>query len=76
MLRVEPGAERFIRRFFGPDEFIKGKQRFCLWLVDASPNELPFFDFQLNIFKATSGIQCFFGSFFLVLRCRRLSGSL
>jgi hypothetical protein len=40
LLRNEPGAERFIRQIFGPDEFIQGKQRFCLWLVGVSPNEL------------------------------------
>ena len=40
LLRDEPDAKRFIRPFYGPDEFIKGKKRFCLWLVDAAPNEL------------------------------------
>jgi hypothetical protein len=40
LIRNEPGAERFIRQFFGPDELIKGKRRFCLWLIDAAPNEL------------------------------------
>jgi len=40
LLHDEPGAKHFVRRFYGPDEFIKGKDRYCLWLVDAKPNEL------------------------------------
>ena len=33
-LRDEPAAEKFIRRYVGANEFIKGKLRYCLWLVD------------------------------------------
>lgn len=40
LLRDEPGAERFIRRFTGSEEYINGGMRWCLWLVDASPTEL------------------------------------
>jgi hypothetical protein len=40
LLRKEPRAEQFIRRFVGSNEFINGKFRWCLWLVGASPTEL------------------------------------
>lgn len=36
----EPAAKRFIRSYIGPEEFIKGKKRYCLWLKDAEPSEL------------------------------------
>ena len=39
-LRAEPGAERFLRRFTGSEEFINGSMRWCLWLKDAAPGEL------------------------------------
>jgi hypothetical protein len=35
-----PEAKRLIRRFVGAEEFINGIDRWCLWLVDASPDEL------------------------------------
>ena len=40
LLRSEPGAKKFIRQFLGSEEFINGIERWCLWLVDASPAEL------------------------------------
>ena len=36
----EPEAARFIRPFLGSQEFINGKERWCLWLADILPNEL------------------------------------
>jgi hypothetical protein len=32
ILREAPEAERFIRRYLGADEFLKGKDRYCLWI--------------------------------------------
>ncbi|MEI7733370.1 MAG: DNA methyltransferase [Verrucomicrobiota bacterium] len=40
LLREEPGAERFLRRFTGSEEFINGNMRWCLWLVGATPAEM------------------------------------
>ena len=40
LLKAEPAAAQFIRPYYGPDEFIKGGKRFCLWLTDATPNQL------------------------------------
>ncbi len=36
----EPNAKKFIKEFLGAEEFINGKKRYCLWLVNASPAEL------------------------------------
>lgn len=36
----EPNALKYIRPFLGAEEFINGKQRYCLWLVGISPKEL------------------------------------
>ena len=36
----EPTAKKFIHGFLGADEFINGKKRYCLWLVNASPAEM------------------------------------
>ena len=40
LVAKNPRAEKWIRPFLGADEFIKGKKRFCLWLVDCPPDEL------------------------------------
>lgn len=39
-LAQEPGAAQFFRRWLGADEFLNGYERWCLWLGEASPNEL------------------------------------
>lgn len=36
----EPLSKKWIRPFVGAAEFINSKNRYCLWLVDASPNEI------------------------------------
>ena len=36
----EPEAEKFIKPLISAYEFLNGKKRWCLWLVDAEPNEL------------------------------------
>lgn len=40
LLRVEPRAKKWIRRLVGSEELINGIDRYCLWLVDAPPEEL------------------------------------
>ena len=39
-IEAEPEAKKFIRKFLGADEFINNKKRYCLWLVEAKPEEL------------------------------------
>ncbi len=36
----EPQAKNYIKRFMGAEEFIQGKARYCLWLVDVPPDVL------------------------------------
>ncbi len=40
LLEKEPGAEKFIRRFVGSEEFINNIPRWCLWLAEAAPTDL------------------------------------
>jgi type I restriction-modification system DNA methylase subunit len=39
-LKNEPQAAKYVRKLLGADEFLNNKERFCLWLVDASPVDL------------------------------------
>ena len=39
-VKSEPAAKKFLRRFTGSEEFINGNMRWCLWLPDATPDEL------------------------------------
>ena len=40
IINQEPSAEKFIKPFISAHEFLNGKLRYCLWLVDANPAEL------------------------------------
>lgn len=40
LLVNEPGAKPWIRRFIGGYEFINSKDRYCLWMVGATANEI------------------------------------
>lgn len=40
LLVKEPKAERWLKPCLGADEFLNGKERWCLWLVGIAPNEL------------------------------------
>lgn len=39
-MKQEPASAKYIRRFLGADEFLNGKNRYCLWLDGISPKEL------------------------------------
>ncbi len=39
LLREEPDAAKYIRRFVGAEEFLKGIERWCLWLHGVNPSE-------------------------------------
>ena len=39
-IKKEPNAIKFIKPLIGAEEFINGKKRYCLWLVNVSPSEL------------------------------------
>ncbi|MDQ5883492.1 MAG: hypothetical protein QG654_406 [Patescibacteria group bacterium] len=39
-IKVEPGAEKYIKPLIGAEEFINSSKRYCLWMVDANPTEI------------------------------------
>ncbi|PJA87039.1 MAG: SAM-dependent methyltransferase [Candidatus Moranbacteria bacterium CG_4_9_14_3_um_filter_42_9] len=39
-IEKEPQAEKFFRRYIGAEEFLHNKDRWCLWLKDANPEEI------------------------------------
>ena len=40
LIAREPKAARWLRRLLGSEEFINGRERWCLWLAGISPEEL------------------------------------
>ena len=40
LLRKEPALEKWLRPYIGAEEFINGKERWCLWLKGISPAEI------------------------------------
>ncbi len=40
LLEKEPAAAKFIRKYISGREFLNNINRYCIWLVDAAPNEL------------------------------------
>ncbi len=39
-IKEEPNIEKYIKQVYGSEEYINNKKRYCLWLVDAVPEEL------------------------------------
>lgn len=39
-LKTEPEAKKYFRRWYGSAEFVKGIERWCLWLGDCPPDKL------------------------------------
>ena len=40
LIEKEPNSNKFVRSYMGAEEFINGRQRYCLWLKDSSPEEM------------------------------------
>ena len=40
LLKAEPGAAPWLRRYMGADDFINGVERWCLWLDGIAPQQL------------------------------------
>lgn len=40
LLQKEPQLKKWVRKILGADEFINNKDRWCLWLVDASEDDI------------------------------------
>src|SRR5260221_6437102 len=39
-VQARPFADRYVKKFLGSEEFINGLERYCLWLVEATPTEI------------------------------------
>ncbi len=39
-IKQEPKAVKYIKKFYGAKEFLHNEERWCLWLLNVSPNEL------------------------------------
>ena len=47
----EPNAKKYIKKLVGATEFINNKNRYCLWLINATPNELHSMPFVIERLK-------------------------
>jgi hypothetical protein len=50
-INKEPNAQKFIKHFLGAKEFINGINKYCLWLKDASPEEIKKLPLVMDIIK-------------------------
>lgn len=48
LLKLEPQAAPWVKRVMGADEFLNGKERWCLWLADITNKELQSMPLVLN----------------------------
>ncbi len=39
-IRLDPGSKKYIKPLLGATEYINSKKRWCLWLVNAAPDEI------------------------------------
>ena len=51
-IKREPLAKQYIKKLLGAKDFINNKERWCLWLVDASPSELRKMPLVMNRIQA------------------------
>ena len=56
LIKNEPAAQKWIRRYVGSNEFINSIMRYCLWLKDCPPNELRK---MLRVMKRVEGVKNF-----------------
>lgn len=50
-LKKEPNAKKFVKHFLGAKEFLNGINKYCLWLKDASPEEIKHLPLVMDIVK-------------------------
>lgn len=48
LLKESPDATKWVRQYMGASEFIKGDLRYCLWLVDATEDDIKAMPFIKN----------------------------
>jgi hypothetical protein len=52
-----PETEKYIRPYIGAESFINGLERYCLWLVDAAPEELRGIAFIMERLQAVTKMR-------------------
>jgi len=57
LVKNEPGAEKYIRRLLGAEEYINNIPRFCLWLIDANPSELKALPYVLKRIESVKAFR-------------------
>lgn len=57
ILRVEPMVSQWIRPFKGASEFLNGKERWCLWFVDATQNDIEKMPVVVNKLQAVKELR-------------------
>jgi type I restriction-modification system DNA methylase subunit len=40
IISTNPSSKKFIKKFIGSEEFLYNKEKYCLWLVEATPSEI------------------------------------
>ena len=40
LIKIEPNSKKWIRKLYGADDFLNGKERYCLWLLEATSDEI------------------------------------
>lgn len=56
LLCKEPRAEKWLRKVLGADEFLNSKERWCLWLVDATKDDI---DMMPLVFQRVQNVEKF-----------------
>lgn len=57
LLNREPGASRWIKKVMGADEFLNSKERWCIWLVEATIEDIKSMPLILERVKKVEGIR-------------------
>lgn len=56
-IKKEPKSKKFIKKLIGAREFLNNTDRYCLWLVDASPSELKEMPLVLDRIRKTKEMR-------------------
>ncbi len=56
-LKNEPKAIKFIKQLMGAEELLHNKKRWCLWLVNANPNEIKEMPLVMERIRATKQVR-------------------
>lgn len=58
-IKKEPLSKSYFKRFYGAQEFINNKVRYCLWLGDCEPSELSKMPLKMRNKKQKTWLRCY-----------------